>query len=215
MYTELIICCYLDEWGTGLKKALLIILVLVGTVTGQFNQDTLKRWMKMGPPVELILIDLRGTSDNITQVIANDKCKPYNLVWPDEFKSAIPKIPKDRHIVVYCRSGSRSGQAASFLTGEGFGNVHDAGGFMNWTDTVRNISESVIMADSLLPAPSMVPLTEIKYAPVAYQSFFVNKNTAVPITTTTKVSETTFSLNGKRVYGSFSGSGLYCIKRSK
>jgi rhodanese-related sulfurtransferase len=205
----------LDEKGADLQRALLIILLVVGTVTGQFNQDTLKRWMNSGPPVEFILIDLRGPSDNITQVIANDKCKPYNLVWPDEFKSVIPKIPKDRHIVVYCRSGARSVQAASFLTSEGFSNVHDAGGFMNWTDTVRNFSESVIMADSLLPAPSMVPLTEIKYAPVAYQSFSVNKKTAVRITTSPKVSEITYSLNGKRVHGLFTGSGLYCIKRSK
>jgi rhodanese-related sulfurtransferase len=198
-----------------LKRVLLLILVLVGTVIGQFNQDTLKQWMHFGPPVEFILIDLRGPNDNITQVIANEKCKPYNLVWPDEFKSAIPKIPKDRHVVVYCRSGSRSGQAASYLTSEGFSNVHDAGGFMNWTDTVRSISESVIMADSQLPAPSMVLFTEIKYAQVANQSFFVNKNTNMSITITHKVREKAFSLSGKRIDGSYTGCGVYCIKRSK
>jgi rhodanese-related sulfurtransferase len=153
-----------------MKKCVLVILFLCGTVVAQFNQDSLKRWMKSGPSFDFILIDLRGPSDNITHVIANDLCKPYNLVWPDEFKASIPKILKDKHVVVYCRSGARSGQASSYLISEGYTNVYDAGGFMNWNDTVRAITENAIMADSLLPAPSMVPFTGTMY------SWFKKKN---------------------------------------
>jgi rhodanese-related sulfurtransferase len=198
--------------GGGLKRAFLIILVLVGTVTGQFNQDTLKRWMKMGPPVEFILIDLRGPQDNITQVIANDKCKPYNLVWPDEFKSLIPKIPKDKHIVVYCRSGARSVQGASYLTSEGFSNVHDAGGFMNWTDTVRNISES-IMADSLLPAPSMVPFTGVNMS--IDKSVVATKSkayTGVCLQRNYFNDESGVTLHGRIVHGVHNASNIHLYK---
>jgi len=146
-----------------MNKCAIVILFLCGSLFAQFNQDTLKRWMKTGPSFEFILIDLRGQSDNITSVIANDQCKPYNLVWLDEFKERIPKIPKEKHVVVYCRSGARSSQAYSYLIGEGYTNVHDAGGFAAWTDTVRPFTGDAIMADSLLPAPSMIPGTGTKY----------------------------------------------------
>src|SRR5512133_349450 len=147
-----------------MRKCVIVIMFLCGTVFAQFNQDTLKRWMKTGPSFDFILIDIRGPSDNISQVIANDLCKPYNLVWPDEFKASIPEIQKDMHVVVYCRSGARSSQAYSYLISEGYTNSYDAGGFMTWTDTVRAFTANAIMADSLLPAPSMVPVTGIVYS---------------------------------------------------
>lgn len=147
-----------------MKKSAFVMLFLCATVAAQFNQDTLKRWMNSGPAFDFILIDLRGPADNITHLIANDLCKPYNLVWPDEFKASISRIQKDKHVVVYCRSGGRSGQAYSYLISEGYSNVYDAGGFMTWNDTTRAFSENSIMADTLLPAPSMVPSTGIIHA---------------------------------------------------
>lgn len=39
---------------------------------------------------------------------------------------------KDRSIVVYCRSGNRSGQAARLLTSAGFTKVFDLGAMSNW-----------------------------------------------------------------------------------
>lgn len=40
--------------------------------------------------------------------------------------------PKDRALVVYCRSGHRSGQAAGMLKGAGFTAVHDLGPMSRW-----------------------------------------------------------------------------------
>lgn len=40
--------------------------------------------------------------------------------------------PKDRWVVVYCRSGGRSAQAAALLTREGFSRVFDLGPMSNW-----------------------------------------------------------------------------------
>jgi len=45
----------------------------------------------------------------------------------------IPKLgKKDRAIVVYCRSGNRSGQAARILAAAGFTKVFDLGAMSNW-----------------------------------------------------------------------------------
>ena len=42
---------------------------------------------------------------------------------------------KDAEVIVYCRSGNRSGQAAMLLETMGFGNVHNlAGGMMRWQE---------------------------------------------------------------------------------
>jgi phage shock protein E len=40
--------------------------------------------------------------------------------------------PKDAAIVLYCRSGSRSGSAARMLKGAGFAAVHDLGPMSRW-----------------------------------------------------------------------------------
>jgi rhodanese-related sulfurtransferase len=40
--------------------------------------------------------------------------------------------PKDRPIVVYCRSGNRSGRAARMLKEAGYVSVHDLGAMTRW-----------------------------------------------------------------------------------
>jgi len=43
------------------------------------------------------------------------------------------ELPKDRDIVVYCKSGRRSAEALSFLQAQGFKNVVSlSGGFQEW-----------------------------------------------------------------------------------
>jgi phage shock protein E len=39
-------------------------------------------------------------------------------------------VDKDQTIVLYCRSGNRSGQAFQYLKSQGFTNLHNAGGLM-------------------------------------------------------------------------------------
>lgn len=40
--------------------------------------------------------------------------------------------PKDKPVVVYCRSGSRSARAANLLASAGFKEVYDLGSYQNW-----------------------------------------------------------------------------------
>ncbi|MEF1216113.1 rhodanese-like domain-containing protein, partial [Vibrio alginolyticus] len=41
---------------------------------------------------------------------------------------------KDQAIVLYCRSGNRSGKAYQYLQSQGFTNLHNAGGFEELQD---------------------------------------------------------------------------------
>lgn len=51
----------------------------------------------------------------------------------DELESRLKEVgPKDKAVVLYCRSGSRSARAARILQREGFREVHDLGGMSRW-----------------------------------------------------------------------------------
>ncbi|KJY81884.1 sulfurtransferase [Vibrio galatheae] len=45
-----------------------------------------------------------------------------------ELEKHFAHIDKDTQIVLYCRSGNRSGQAYQYLKSQGFTNLHNAGG---------------------------------------------------------------------------------------
>ena len=135
-------------------------ILLVALTIGMFqsgvkplSQDTLKSYMEAKQaPFDFILIDVR-TAQEITAAIGNGACKPYNIEWATQFRDISAKVPKDRTIVVYCRSGSRSARAAAFLHAAGYSNVYDAGGILTWNGPT--VPPSEIKATSLLPEPSM------------------------------------------------------------
>jgi phage shock protein E len=47
----------------------------------------------------------------------------------------LDKVPQDKPVVVYCRSGSRSAMAAGILQQNGYGEVYDLGGLIGWTSS--------------------------------------------------------------------------------
>jgi len=50
----------------------------------------------------------------------------------DSIGADLPDVPKDQLIIVYCRSGNRSAQAARILENAGFTEVVDFGGINRW-----------------------------------------------------------------------------------
>jgi phage shock protein E len=44
----------------------------------------------------------------------------------------LAELPKDRPLVIYCRSGNRSRQAQQYLAQAGFTNTFDLGGIIAW-----------------------------------------------------------------------------------
>lgn len=56
----------------------------------------------------------------------------------DKIQSQITKLKNQKHIVVFCRSGSRSGQAKSILEQNGFTNVTNGGTWQNVKQYTNN-----------------------------------------------------------------------------
>jgi rhodanese-related sulfurtransferase len=136
------------------------VFILFALLTGMFQtgvkplgQDSLKQYLETNKaPFDFILIDVR-TAQEITAAIGNTACKPYNFEWATQFKDISAKVPKHVTIIVYCRSGSRSARAASFLSASGYSSVYDAGGILTWNGPT--VPPSEIKPVSVLPEPSM------------------------------------------------------------
>lgn len=49
-----------------------------------------------------------------------------------ELNRKLNAVPKDRPVVIYCRSGSRSAMAAQMMLQAGYTDVYDLGGIIDW-----------------------------------------------------------------------------------
>jgi len=67
---------------------------------------------------KVLILDVRTPYENADARIKNSILIPLN-----ELESRLGEIPKDRPILVYCRSGSRSLYAANLLEKHGFRDV--------------------------------------------------------------------------------------------
>jgi len=50
----------------------------------------------------------------------------------DQLAQRLSEIPKDKPVVLYCRSGNRSNQAAQILERAGYSQIYDLGGIITW-----------------------------------------------------------------------------------
>ncbi len=80
---------------------------------------------------DIQLIDVRTPKEYTDAHIKN----AVNInFFDDDFFDQMSKFDKDKEIYIYCRSGSRSGRAASKLKEQGFTKIYDLkGGFINWS----------------------------------------------------------------------------------
>jgi rhodanese-related sulfurtransferase len=92
---------------------------------------------------DFILIDVREVSEVKDGIIASKYCKPYHLAWTSgEFKQQYTELPKEAPIIVCCRTGNRSMQAATFLVENGFTSVALlSGGINSYDGTLADSTE--------------------------------------------------------------------------
>lgn len=78
---------------------------------------------------DLILLDVRTPEEFAEKHIAGAINIPNEVIGTDE----IPSLPdKDALILVYCRSGRRSKEAAEKLVALGYTNIVEIGGILDW-----------------------------------------------------------------------------------
>ncbi|HAJ38754.1 MAG TPA: rhodanese-like domain-containing protein [Chloroflexi bacterium] len=50
----------------------------------------------------------------------------------DQLAQRLSEVPQDKPVVLYCRSGNRSNQAAQILDRAGYTQIYDLGGIVTW-----------------------------------------------------------------------------------
>ena len=77
---------------------------------------------------DVVILDVREQSEYDAGHIAGVKLIPINSV-----ANRLNEIPKDKPVIVTCRSGNRSGQVTELLRQQGYTNVHNmTGGIVAW-----------------------------------------------------------------------------------
>ena len=97
----------------------------------QITQDEAKQIMT--DEENYIIIDVRTQSEYDEGHIPNAICVPNETIGSDD----ITELPdKEQLILVYCRSGRRSKEAAAKLADMGYTNIKEFGGIIDWTGDV-------------------------------------------------------------------------------
>jgi len=92
----------------------------------QMSVSALKARLDAGEPLQLI--DVRRPDERETATIAGARA------WDEATDQMLDGLSRDAPVVFYCHKGSRSQQAAEYLRGRGFRNVHNlAGGIDAWS----------------------------------------------------------------------------------
>lgn len=80
-----------------------------------------------------IILDVRRQDEYDADHIPNAVCIPNESIGTED----IPALPdKDQLILVYCRNGRRSKEAAQKLADLGYTNIVEFGGIIDWTGEV-------------------------------------------------------------------------------
>jgi rhodanese-related sulfurtransferase len=76
-----------------------------------------------------VLVDVRGEDEHEAGHIAGDR-----LITFDRLKDEAGTLPTDEPVVLYCRSGDRSGAAVQALRASGYDAYSIDGGLLGWTE---------------------------------------------------------------------------------
>lgn len=87
---------------------------------------------RMDGQADFVLVDVREPGEYQICKIPGAQLIPLN-----ELVERYQELPKDRELIIHCRSGVRSARAAHFLRGRGFQDVHNLeGGILAWIDRI-------------------------------------------------------------------------------
>ena len=119
---------------------LLSALMFTGCAATSNSQANTYRQISMDEAVimmeqesDYIILDARRADEFAEGHIPNAINVPNEIIGTAE----IPELPdKDQLIMVYCRSGRRSKEAAEKLVALGYTNIVEFGGILDWTGEV-------------------------------------------------------------------------------
>lgn len=134
-----------------MKKVILIIIIVIMIIIGvvcimnrkekNIENEVIIKHVSMNDIVQImeenenyIILDVRTQAEYNQGHIPNAICIPNETI--DE--NVLNKLPdKNQMILVYCRSGNRSKQAAEKLKKLGYTNLIEFGGIIDWKGEVE------------------------------------------------------------------------------
>ncbi len=128
-------------------RKFLITFVMAFTFSGLFGQPVLtfrsvdvNTFEKAVGDTAYVVLDVRTQAEYDEGHIPGTD---LNIdVLDDGFKQeALARIPKDKHVALYCRSGNRSKTAARILSENGYKVVELSTGFKGWAAADRPIEK--------------------------------------------------------------------------
>lgn len=98
----------------------------VKAVSKKISAEEAKKMMDEGG---VRIIDVREPSEYADGHVPGAELLPLGDIKSGQLSTI---GDKDEVILLYCRSGNRSGQAASYLVDQGYTNIYDFGGIVDW-----------------------------------------------------------------------------------
>lgn len=117
---------------TLIAIVLILLLVVVGckanlSRSGEVDvsiDDALKMWQNK----EAVIIDIRTPEE-----YKDGHIPGVALIPLDQLDTRMNEVPKDKKVLIICRSGNRSAKGTSLLRKNGFDNVYNVtGGMLAW-----------------------------------------------------------------------------------
>jgi rhodanese-related sulfurtransferase len=118
-----------SKWLIGAVGALALVLFFAsrGSAEGAIAPSEAAKWINDAK--DLQLIDVRTPAEYAEAHLAKAKLIPLQ-----EIEGRLAEIDKSKPILLYCRSGHRSGNALKILHDKGFAQAkHIQGGINAWT----------------------------------------------------------------------------------
>ena len=118
-----------------MKKFLTLLLAVLGLNTAcsqNYENYDVKEFAELITDSNVVILDVRKADEfaegHITGAILTDQFQS------DFLEQAQAKLPKDKTIAIYCRSGRRSANAAGKLADVGYKCVNLKGGIIAWKE---------------------------------------------------------------------------------
>lgn len=118
----------------AIAGSLLFVFVLVKVTMAQsLPSISPKEAFELEKMQKAIIVDVREVDEVLNGKIKGAKEIPLSLMGSDKtrFEKELEMLPKDKEILVYCRSGRRSGIVGAQLKAKGY-QVKNLGGFSDW-----------------------------------------------------------------------------------
>lgn len=108
--------------------------------TNGFKSVGVKEFAKYIQNPKVVLLDVRTPAEYAEGHIPGTD---FNIdVLEDDYAEVVTeKIPEDRPVALYCRSGNRSKKAARILAEKGYKVVELSTGFKGWTGAGKKIAK--------------------------------------------------------------------------